>query len=182
MGHRHRHRHHHRDHHYKHFHGPRVQVLRIRADGSAPYVETVRAGTDIYRDHKAITATTEELESDLGCLPDLTRFGKYFSLRYRDLFDRNLDVNNPDPSHFGGRYYIYKCIDGAKAKLPKNKHFLDLKDARVYGDAFVFKVEWVGEPVDGLNQPCFGEMVQFERNLKHHGDFEREMLARMAEW
>lgn len=40
----------------------------------------------------------------------------------------------------------------------------------------------MGEPVDGLNQPCFGEMVQFERNLKHHGDFEREMLARMAEW
>lgn len=177
-----RHRDHHRDQPYESPRDPEVQVLRIPADGSAPCVRTVRAGTYNYKDSKAITATTEKLESDLGCVPDLRQFGNYFNLRYRDLFDRNLDVNNPDPSHCGGRYYIYKCIDGAKAKLPEINNFRDLKDARVYGDAFVFKVEWVDESIDGLNQPFFGKMVSFERNLKHHEDFEREMLDRMAVW
>ena len=161
---------------------PEVQVLRIPADGSAPYVKTVRAGPYNYRDCKASTATTEKMEFNLGCVPDLKGFGEYFDLRYRNLFDRNLDVNNPDPSHCGGTYYIYKCIDGAEAKLPRNRYFRDLKDVRVYGDAFVFKVEWVDEPIDGLYQPIFGEMVSFERNLKHHRGFERGKLDEMAVW
>lgn len=159
-----------------------VQVLRIPADGSAPYVVTVRAGPYNYRDCEAITATTEKLESGLGCVPDLKIFGKYFNSRYHGLFNRNLDVNNPDPSYCVGPYYIYKCIDGAEAKLPRNRYFPDLKDVRVYGDAFVFKVDWVGEPIDGLYQPIFGEMVSFKRNLKHDRGFERGKLDEMAVW
>ena len=172
--------HHKKEKHHDGSYNPAVQVLRIPADGSTPYLVIVDTCTSGYKD-KAITANTEKLELILGCVLDLARFRNHINLHHRGLFDRNLDVNNLKPSPYEGEYYIYKCIEGAKCKLTQNQSFRDLKDARVYGDAFVFKVEWVDEVIGRLSQPVYGEMVQFERSLKNGGS-EQKLLNSMATW
>ena len=172
-------RHHHQYPRHRRPYDPLVPVLRIPADGSQPYVDGVDARTYDHSDSNTLSASTTALEARLGDVPDLYKFRHYTNLRYLELFNRNLDV---ELSHYdyGGTYYIYKCIDGAVAGLPANKHFVGLEDARVYGDAFVFNVKEV-RMVDEQWRAVFDEMHNFERSLKKRG-FGWRMLIRMARW
>ena len=180
---RHHHPHHHRHHHqyprHRRPYEPLVPVLRIPADGSKPYVDGVDACTYYHSDSDTLSASTTALEAQLVDIPDLYKFRHYTDLRYLELFNRNLDAEL-DRHDYGGTYYIYKCIDGAEARLPANQCFAGLGEARVYGDAFVFNVKEV-RMIDEQWRAVFDEMHSFERSLKNRG-FAWRMLMRMARW
>ena len=101
----------------------------------------------------------------------------------RELFDK-------DPSVYAERtldkrtegYYIYKCIDGERTGLERNHYFHHVEGARVYGDAFIFNVDFVDE-VHGELRAVFGGMGFFYLNFVHqkHG-WAREIATIMAEW
>ena len=158
---------------------PAIHVLRISDNGTPPYVVLLDA--TVYEDSISghTSASTKGLEKVLGYVPDLKRFKDYFDIRYRELFDMDMNVGNLDAKTYG-QHYVYKCIKENIPRLPKNKSFHHTKDARVYGDMFVFKVEVV-EEIEGQSRPMFGEMVEFERGLRHEGP-ESRLVKQMAKW
>lgn len=168
---------------------PLIHVLRIPANGSPPHIEEVKACVYEDSDPRTHSSSTDDLEKRLVHVPNLYGFEHHndfnFDLNYRELFDRNLDVNNVNsgytPDSYTEPYYIYKCINKEATGLPRNKHFDRWKDARVYGDAFVFNVRDVRE-FDGQWMAVFGEMVTFERNLKWPRDWAWKILGKMARW
>ena len=157
----------------------RVQVLRIPADGSSPYITTVNTRQHDDDDLKIPTAKTEQLEASLWHVPDLYRYRELIDLHHRELFNRNLDVGS-DGRSWAQEYHIYKCINEKKTGLPKNKHFDGVSDARVYGDAFVFNVEKV-RLIDDDWKAVFGEMEEFKDSLRREG-WAWELLGQMAAW
>lgn len=102
--------------------------------------------TTKYKKNSTIDRRTAELEQELGDVPGESYFqDKAINWRHRILVDRYF-YDDWLPMKHRGRYFMYKCID-PRLGLPENENFIRLKDARVYGDAFVFRLE----------EPGFGE-------------------------
>ena len=172
-------------HSFKSTYSREVQVLRIPADGTQLEILTVNTVTDDKTECKTIDARTTVLEDRLGHTPDLGYFHerRKIDLEYLSLFDR--DPCSPgsatsEPFKPNDLYYIYKCVTETPAKLPRNKYLKRFKEARAYGDAFVFKVLIVDD-FDGKDKADFASMDGFLRSLKRRGRAAK-ILKAMARW
>ena len=157
----------------------KVQVLRINADASTCKLTTV--DTLMHRNGDSDTVADEKsgLETSLGHIPNLKRFEGTTNLDHLCLFNRDLSLGSTCKEG-RGKYYIYKCITETPSKLPENKSFGTLGKGRNYGDAFVFKVEYVRD-FDGMPMALFDSMEGFYRNLQRGGSAVKTLEA-MAEW
>ena len=156
-----------------------VQVLRISADASLSKLTTV--DTIMYDKNESDTVTSESpsLKKTLGHLPNLKQFEETTNLDHLCLFNRDLSSGSTCKEG-RGKYYIYKCITETSSKLPENKSFGTCGKGRNYGDAFVFKVKYVGD-FGGRSMAVFGSMEKFCECLKH-GCSAVQTLEAMAEW
>ena len=161
----------------------KVEVLCIPADGSELKIR--RHKTTEYDDSnsKNVATATKELERRLGHVPDLNvprlciqdpnkKKPRYtFNLQSRCLYYRD---DSPRPTvrkGWEGEYYLYKCVERTELRLPKNKYFRHFENARVFGNAFVFRVKLVEEFDDGKVMASFGRMKKFKQAFyeQHHG-------------
>lgn len=158
----------------------KVQVLRIPASGSPFELVTVNTVTYDNSDFLTIDAQTIDLEARLGHVPDLRQFHhRTTNLKYLCLFDKDLSFGAVR-ERWQGEYYIYKCLNGAEAKLRGNRHLKRYEKERNYGDAFIFRVRYV-EEFGGHWMAVYGDMEDFARSLRHEGSAGHK-LETMATW
>ena len=145
----------------------------------------MRTVTDDKNEWKNIDARTVKLEHWLGHTPNLQWFhteGR-IDLKYLSLFDRDPCAHGSTASKAfkpGDLYYIYKCVTETPAKLPVNTHLDRFKEARAYGDAFIFKVI-VEDDFDQKDKADFDSMGGFLEDFGKGGSA-FEILALMARW
>ncbi|KAL9072030.1 MAG: hypothetical protein Q9161_003804 [Pseudevernia consocians] len=120
-----------------------VQLLHIPAipTQETPFsiisLDDIRISKNYPRAHHTETA---DLEALLGYIPDLRSYDHTFCLKHRRLFKYKLP-DKTAPREWDGVYLVYKCTEPCielGQELPRNTHFK--KNARVYGDMFVFKL------------------------------------------
>ncbi len=146
-----------------------VQVLCIPADKSIISLETLNTTTHHYRSEHTLDVNTVSLEKTLGHVPNLKHFGLYIDLSRRCLSNRDISVAAaPRKMSWREEYYIYKCIEETTARLPENEYFKKYCNARVYGDAFVFRVLQV-KGLDGQEKAVFGDMKEVAKSVSNGG-------------
>lgn len=119
----------------------------------------------------------EPEEYRLGRLPDLwNNTSKSFEWQHRSLI--KIPAAEADPK-FGYDYYMYKCKN-SQVGLEANKYFAPCRGPRIYGDAFVFRVN--AGCIDGHTQAA--EYVNmdlgFVKELQGMGPA-MSIVARLAE-
>ena len=160
----------------------KVEVLRIPADKSPITLETTDTITHHYNSGHTLGVKTVSLEESLGHVPNLERFSGRINPSHRCLFNRDISATAAPRkmNRWMEEYYIYKCIEETTAKLPENKYFKKDQNARVYGDAFIFRVRQV-KSFHGQWMAVFGDMEEFAISLDK-ADWALDYMHRMAEW
>ena len=156
-----------------------VQVLRMTADASPCKLTTVDTITYDNSDCDTVGDESLRLEAILGHTPILKEFRKTTNLGYLSLFNKDPSLGSACKEG-RGKYYVYKCVTETPFKLPENKSFGDCAKGRNYGDAFIFKVKYVGD-FDGMSMAVFDSMEGFLRSLERRGSAIQTLEA-MARW
>ena len=153
--------------------------MRITADASPCQLETVDTITYDNSDCDTVANTSLRLEAILGHTPNLKQFKSTTNLGCLSLFNKDPSLGSACKEG-RGKYYVYKCITESDFKLPENQSFGTFGKGRNYGDAFVFKVDYVGD-FDGKFMAIFDSMEEFWRSLNRGGSAV-ETLKAMARW
>ena len=159
-----------------------VKVLCIPAEKSPITLETLNTTTHQYSSEHTLDVKTVSLEENLGHVPDLEPFRHYIDISRRCLFNRDISVTAAprEMDSWKEEYYIYKCIEEATLEVPENKHFKKECNARVYGDAFIFRV-LQAESSDGQRKTIFGDMKGFAKSVDR-GGWALYYMNEMATW
>ena len=98
--------------------------------------------------------------------------GAVFRWDHRKLVDMLLDDEELSKKK-RARYFMYKCTD-SEVGLPTNQTFKKLKCPRIYGDAFIFKLE----------EPEFSESgrARYAKMGSAHDFFEANMIIFGLAW
>lgn len=148
-----------------------VEVLIIPTDKrNNPYTVTLYAISPRELP-EASKMMTEDLEAELGHVPDLRPYHDVIDLSERRLY------------HWDRKYLIYKCVTPTRSNLHRNQSFDIFNGARVYGDAFIFKVRKIWKRNE-RRKADFAErraMEDFGDNLgAHQWQFAHTVLDKMA--
>lgn len=159
----------------------KIEVLRIPADRSCtskaevstieiPEGPTLNPGT---LESANLNPETLKLEGQLKHIPCIMDFkGAVFRWDHRKLVDMLLDDEELSKKK-RARYFMYKCTD-SEVGLPTNQTFKKLKCPRIYGDAFIFKLE----------EPEFSESgrARYAKMGSAHDFFEANMIIFGLAW
>lgn len=158
---------------------PSVQVIHIPANGS-PLFDPKLGTTQL--DHQGLNGNLrKETQQRLEQIPNLETYIEQglFDWDHRGLFELDVPKNRvPEGSKgWDGCYIMYKC-NTSESKLPFNRHFVGSRDARVFGDAFLFKLN--GPECDQSGKATFHDLgAEFLESLKI-GGFAIEILSTMS--
>ena len=156
-----------------------VQVIHIPTNGYPlhdPVIITVQL------DHQAFDDNlSKETRQRLERVPDLKEYidQGLFDWEHRGLFELDVPKNCVPKGSKGweGCWLMYKC-NTADSKLPFNRHFVGSRDARVFGDAFLFKLN--GPERDHSGKATFQNLgSEFLESVKA-GGFAIEILSTMS--
>lgn len=123
-----------------------AEVLIFVADEEHPHTRTLDA-IEPKELPKPRDKATARMEKALGHVPDLVPYVHKKCLTRRRLCN-------------WGDYYMYKCVEPTRANLKANRQFRNFTGARVYGDAFVFKVRVIRDS-HGRRMGVFDGMEEF---------------------
>lgn len=147
-----------------------VEVLVIPANKGKPYTVTLNAIKSRELPNPS-EVMTESLEAELRHVPDLRPYYGDIDLVQRRLY------------HYDRKYFIYKCVEPTQRKLPRNQKLDIFKNARVYGDAFIFVVRKIWKEKE-RRKADFAERREIEDFGKSLGadkwEYAHRILDKMA--
>ena len=156
-----------------------VQVIHIPANGS-PLLNPKLAITQL--DHQGLNGNLRnETQERLQRVPNLEKYIEQglFEWDHRGLFELDVPKNRVPEGSKGweGCYIMYKC-NTSESKLPFNRHFVGSLDARVFGDAFLFKLN--GPECDQSGKATLHDLGSEFLERMNTGGFAIEILSTMS--
>lgn len=154
-----------------------VRVIHIPTNGPISPVEL----STIHLDHKSLNGyLRKETQSRLEQVPDVKGYVEQgvFDWDRRGLFDMVIPKERvPEGSGWEGCYIVYKC-DSSDSVLPFNRTFVGIRDARIFGDAFLFRLN--GPECDQSGKATFRDLgPEFVQSAKD-GGFAIQILDSMS--
>ena len=156
-----------------------VQVIHFPANGS-PLLDPKLRTTQL--DDRGLNGNVrKETQQRLDKVPNLQKYKDQglFDWDHRGLFELNVPKSLvPEGSKgWDGCYIMYKC-NTSDSKLPFNRHVVGIRDARAFGDAFLFKLN--GPECDQSGKATLHDLgSEFLESLKV-GGFASEILITMS--